>query len=146
MKRLIYVLTGMVVGMVLGGSVMDALARPSGSNFGETRRRHVEAKAKRQGIQSNAIGSSGHAFRLFTNLVFQTVNVEVESLADLPGKADDILVAANQRLNTLETNMAAASTLNQYKTANQSMSLFQADLDRINLFLWAIQIRQNAGR
>jgi len=77
--------------------------------------------------------------------VQDVMGVTLSKPSDVVGKADDMLIAANQRLKKLEAAMDAAGTLAAYKTANKAMSAYQADLERINLFMWAIQIRKASG-
>lgn len=102
--------------------------------------------AREQAAQAADPTSSLNAFLRFSTLVQSAMGVTLNSTADLVGKADDMLIAANTRLAELEADMDAASTLAEYKAANKAMASYQADLDRINLFMWAIQVRISAGK
>ncbi|NQT92555.1 MAG: hypothetical protein HQ559_07330 [Lentisphaerae bacterium] len=139
MRKYGLTVAGWVLVLAIGAMAGRRLGTPEGRAA-----RHAAAVLERRAAAAEP-GTSGHAYVRFKALVQNTLGVTINGLNDLPGKADDILIAANQRLTALEADMAAASTLGQYKTANQAMSLFQADLDRINLFMWAIQIRRQAG-
>lgn len=90
--------------------------------------------------------SSVNAFLRFRVLVKARTGVELNSTSDLAGKADDMLIGANVALKKLSDAMDSATTLAEYKAANKAMSEYQADLDRINLFMWAIMIRRQAGK
>lgn len=108
--------------------------------------RNAKVITSRKAQLGNAAGTSGQAFQHFKALVQSSLGVTVNKMSDLPGKADDILIAANTELANRKAAIQAASNLGETKTAILQALDFMADLHRIELFMHAIEVRRIAGK